>query len=315
MRVTVVSVVIVNWNSGGLLRSCVASIPRALEFCGGAGEIIVLDNASVDESAQALVCGDVPVCLVRNSDNRGFGAACNQGATFARGEYLLFLNPDAVLESESISGALGAISGGKFGRVGVCGIKLVDEQGEVARGCARKPTPVDFVAASFGVDKLFPRLAYVMRSWDHGESRVVDHVIGAFYLVRRDVFLAFGGFDERFFVYLEDLDFSVRIKAAGYSNLYFAGARAFHKGGGTSETIKAARLFYSLRSRIQYAFKHFSAGEAWAVLSLTVLVEPWTRLVHCALRGAWSDAGHTLNGYGMLLKSLPDVLRKARSTH
>lgn len=307
-----VSVVIVNWNAGALLCQCLASVPQALMFCGGAGEVIVVDNASSDGSAKGLRCPGVDLRVIENVENRGFGAACNQGATIARGEYLLFLNPDAVLESDSIAGAVRAMSSPEHGNIGVCGIQLTDESGSVARSCARQPTVWHFVAASLGLDRVFPAASYAMRDWRHDDTRVVDHVIGAFYLLRRDVFNAVGGFDERFFVYLEDLDLSVRLKAAGYVSLYFSEVQALHKGGGTSEKIKATRLFYSLRSRIQYAFKHFSPMGSWCVLASTMLVEPVTRLAHCALRGNWEDAKHTLEGYGMLARALPGVLRGDR---
>lgn len=310
-----VSVVIVNWNAGGMLRQCLGSLPNAMEFCGGAGEVIVIDNASSDGSAHGLRCSGVDLRVIENGENRGFGAACNQGAAVARGEYLLFLNPDTVLEADSIAGALGAMQSGDYGNVGVCGIMLRDEFGNVARGCARHPTVSHFVAAGLGLDRIILTSAHIMREWAHDSTRTVDHVIGAFYLLRRDVFNAVGGFDERFFVYLEDLDLSVRIKAAGYTSLYFAGVQALHKGGGTSEKIKARRLFYSLRSRLQYAFKHFSLLGAWCVLAFTVVVEPLTRLAHCSVRGAWTDAMHTIEGYGMLFRELPDVLHRARGKH
>ena len=136
---------------------------------------------------------------LRNGENRGFGAACNQGAMIARGEYLLFLNPDAVLEGDSIAGAVGAMSSSDRGNIGVCGIQLKDDSGSVARSCARQPTVWHFVAAGLGLDRVFPAASYAMRDWEHDGTRVVDHVIGAFYLLRRDVFNAMGGFDERFF--------------------------------------------------------------------------------------------------------------------
>lgn len=307
-----VSIVIVNWNAGTMLSQCLNSVQRALEFFGGIGEAIVVDNASSDGSAKGLTFSGIDLRVIENSENRGFGAACNQGAEIARGKYLLFLNPDAVLESDSIAGALGAINSTEYGNVGVCGIQLIDESGCVARSCARQPTVWHFVASSLGLDRLFPAASYVMREWGHDSIRVVDHVIGAFYLLRRDVFTAVGGFDERFFVYLEDLDLSVRLKAAGYLSLYFSGVQALHKGGGTSEKIKAKRLFYSLRSRIQYAFKHFSQVGAWCVLASTMLVEPFSRLVHCLLRASGEDAKHTLEAYGMLIRALPDAVRVGR---
>jgi GT2 family glycosyltransferase len=147
-----------------------------------------------------------------------------------------------------------------------------------------------------------------MMDWDHKETRVVDHVIGAFFLIRRGVFWSVGGFDERFFLYLEDLDLSLRLRQAGYSAVFLAEARAFHEGGGTSSTVKATRLYYSLHSRLQYAFKHFTALGALIVLLSTLLVEPCTRIVLALARASWADAVNTIRGYLMLARELPRTL-------
>jgi GT2 family glycosyltransferase len=194
--------------------------------------------------------------------------------------------------------------------VGICGIQLVDELGQVARSCARFPSVVNFSVQAVGLSKLrwFHASALHMSDWDHTTTRDVDHVIGAFFLVRRTAFNALSGFDERFFVYLEDLDFSLRARQAGWRSMYLPEAKAFHSGGGTSRHVKAKRLFYSLRSRLLYGFKHFSATEAWWLLFITVALEPCSRLAFALFRGEWRDARHTLQAYGMLTKCLPEVL-------
>ncbi len=122
-------------------------------------------------------------------------------------------------------------------------------------------------------------------------------VIGAFYLVRRTVFEALAGFDERFFVYLEDLDFSVRAAAAGWECWYLASSRAYHRGGGTSERAKDSRLFYSLRSRLQYASKHFGQGGAAAVWLSTLVFEPVVRVGAAAASLQGARIAETLRGY------------------
>jgi len=98
------------------------------------------------------------------------------------------------------------------------------------------------------------------------EPVVVDQVIGAFFLVRRALFETLGGFDERFFMYFEEVDFSKRAQMRGAASVYLGAARAFHSGGYSSRQVKASRLFYSLRSRFLYGFKHFRPAEAVAVL-------------------------------------------------
>jgi len=140
----------------------------------------------------------------------------------------------------------------------------------------------------------------IMEEWPHDETREVDHVIGAFFLVRRSLFESLGGFDERFFVYLEDVDFSVRAGRAGWRSVYLTEARAYHKGGGTSEQVKARRLFYSLRSRMQYAHKHFPVRGAIVVGAGTLLVEPLVRLGWAVLQRSGSTFVETIQGYAML---------------
>jgi GT2 family glycosyltransferase len=144
-----------------------------------------------------------------------------------------------------------------------------------------------------------------MAEWDHKQTRPVDHVIGAFFLVRRELFEALEGFDERFFVYLEDLDFSYRAYQSGWRSVYLGDVQAFHAGGGTSNQIKARRLFYSLRSRLLYSFKHFSWIGASAVLIATLLVEPLSRSVLALLRRSWPGLKETWAAYGMLWQWLP----------
>jgi GT2 family glycosyltransferase len=149
-----------------------------------------------------------------------------------------------------------------------------------------------------------------MVEWDHSFTRQVDQVIGAFFFIRRFVFESLGGFDERFYVYFEEVDLSFRAKQEGWNSVYLAEAQAFHSGGGSSSQAKAHRLFYSLRSRIIYSFKHFNAFEGWSVCMVTLAIEPITRLVRCIARGSVVEALDTLRGFFMLWKDTPKILSK-----
>ena len=150
-----------------------------------------------------------------------------------------------------------------------------------------------------------------MVDFDHRTSRVVDQVMGAFFLMRRRVLDELGGWDERFFVYLEDVDLAYRARLHGWLSYFFAEVRAFHRGGGVSRQVKAARLFYSLRSRILYAFKHFHPAVAILVLAGTLFLEPVTRLVYAALGNSPTTGGETMKAYWLLLRDLPFVLSLA----
>jgi GT2 family glycosyltransferase len=142
---------------------------------------------------------------------------------------------------------------------------------------------------------------HVMSEWKHDESRDVDHVLGAFFLMRKQVFDDVHGFDERFFVYKEDLDLSLRAKKAGWRSHYLADVQAYHKGGGTSEQIKATRLFYSLRSRTQYSFKHFGWVSSTGLLATTLMLEPLARIGWALRRGSGQEMLQTVVATSRLL--------------
>ena len=297
-----VHVVIVNWNSGAQLRECLRSF-AAVAADAVTARVTVVDNASHDGSCEGLEAA-VPLDIVRNPDNRGFGAACNQGAAGSDAEFLLFLNPDTRLLPGSFAEPVRYLQPRENERVGILGIQLADADGHVARNTARAPTAWSMAGNSVGLDRLVPRLfpPHFVTEWAHDETRVVDQVMGAFFLVRRSVFESLGGFDERFFVYYEDLDLSVRARAQGWHSVYLATAQAFHRGQGTTEGATARRTFYFCRSRILYARKHFGALGAFAVTFATLALEPLARLA-----AAPRSAGNTLCAFAMLWRDLPNL--------
>ena len=307
MLAKMLNIVIVNWNADRQLADCLKSI-RA--FGHSPGSVIVVDNASNDDSLAGVEMLSLPIKIIRNAYNRGFGAACNQGAAMASGDYLLFLNPDTRLLEHSLSVPLSLMEQPENAGIGICGIQLLDESGHIVRSCARFPSLGIFVAQALGLNKLpgFRSWGTHMSEWDHTTTREVDHVVGAFYLIRRSLFESLGGFDERFFVYLEDLDFSLRSRQAGWQTVYLAEAQAFHAGGGVSRQVKATRLFYSLRSRLLYGFRHFSKLSAWLLLLITIAVEPCTRLAFALARRSSGEASNTLSAYRMLLTSIPRII-------
>jgi N-acetylglucosaminyl-diphospho-decaprenol L-rhamnosyltransferase len=300
-------VVIVNWNAGALLEECIASVLASRMDGYELGAVVVVDNASTDGSVENVRrrWGGRVTCVM-NASNLGFGRACNIGARHGSGRWILLLNPDTRVFPMTLSGALRALELRRHENAGVCGIRLVDDDGATARGCARLPDWKMFVVGALALDRILPRRfqSHIMREWDHEDSRYVDHVIAAFYLVHRSVYERVGGFDERFFVYLEDLDLSQRIGALGFRTFYCAEVHAYHKQGGTSRTIPAKRLFLAQQSRIRYARKHFSTPAALLVSGVTLVIEPAVRLLHVVLTGNLQGAWNVLKAYGLLYKSL-----------
>jgi len=297
------SIIIVNWNAGSQLVEVVASV--AQYHHGLVATVIIVDNASNDDSlAQVEMLQNLPFQLqiVRNTNNRGFAAACNQGAAQAKGDYLLFLNPDTVLFEDSLTRPIGFMERKENSLIGICGIKLLDEQGSYSTSCARFPSTRIFFGAATGLSKLIPRVfpRHLMSGIECENGGVVDQVIGAFFLVRGELFRKLNGFDERFFVYFEEVDFSLRARRLGYSSYLLTGATAFHKGGGCTDAVKTTRLFYSLRSRLQYGKKHFSAAGNVALMITTVFVEFGARIFAALLALSPSQMRETLSGYGKL---------------
>ena len=299
-------IVIVNWNAGDLLRRCLAALPAALDPSFTLARVVVVDNASTDGSLTGLDTLPLPLTIVRNATNRGFGAACNQGAAAGRADYLLFLNPDVYVGSRALSVPLRFLEDPAHAEIGVAGIQLRDAGGHVARSCTRQPTPAMFWARIVGLDSIAPSLvpSWFMTDWDHASTREVDHVIGAFYVIRRRLFDELRGFDERFFVYLEDLDLSVRARASGSRVVFLADTHAEHTGGGTSDQVKASRIAYSLHSRIRYGFKHFGPAMATLLAAGTLVIEPFPRLARAIARGSVSEARDTCVGFARLWRRL-----------
>ncbi len=311
-----VDVVIVNYRSAPQLRACIESILASPEDEMLVARIQVVDNASTDNSLHGIESLSGKVQLIRNRTNLGFAAACNLGARQGDSPYLLFLNPDTRLFPSALTVPLHHMMSKDAGRTGICGIQLVDAKGHPQRCCGRIPSARHFLNQALGLSLLAPGLfpGVVLLDFDHASDRKVEHVMGAFYLVRRTLFQDLGGFDERFFVYLEDLDFSLRARNAGWATQYLASARAFHLGGGTSRNVKADRLFYALRSRILFACKHLRRVGAAAVVLATFTIEPVLRLLRAVARMSLNEIGDTLTAYLRLSLNVGSMIRVAKRT-
>jgi N-acetylglucosaminyl-diphospho-decaprenol L-rhamnosyltransferase len=304
-----VDVVIVNWNSGRLVERCIESLTLSGTRDISIGSLTVVDNGSVENELPDLSRATFPAKLLRNNDNKGFAAACNLGAASAQSEFLLFLNPDTRVAPDTLSKVASLMA--ERPEIGICGVRTVAEDGKTLRSCARLPRPRHLWNALLGLDQLAPGVfpGIMLRTWDHADSRDVDHVIGAFYFIRRPLFERLRGFDERFFVYLEDLDLSVRAKQAGAVIHYLADAPIEHIGGGASGRDKGARLSYSLASRLLYAGKHFGKAHACLLLAGTFTVEFLLRLGRGLVTLRAGTIAETLRGYRLLLARIPAVIR------
>jgi N-acetylglucosaminyl-diphospho-decaprenol L-rhamnosyltransferase len=296
-----IGIVIVNWNSGNLLRRCLQSL-SAVQSLDRVSQVVIVDNESHDGSCDALPLLGVPLFVIHNNSNRGFAAACNQGAAICSSEYLLFLNPDSELQANSLCQPLAYLDAPEHQDVGICGIQLLDARGNVARSCSRLPTCYSLVTMALRLSRLSKHLfpLHFMKEWDHAQTRSVEQVIGAFFLVRFGLFLQLGGFDERFFVYFEEVDFCERTRQLGLKTVYLASAQALHLGAGCTAQVKGYSLFYSLSSRLAYAQKHFPAWQSMLVIASTMIAEPMIRLMAASIKFRWQSIGPLLFAFGNL---------------
>jgi len=296
-------IIIVNWNSGNQLRDCLESIVAINKNGFEMNRVVVVDNESTDGSADDIELISLPLTIIRNDENSGFAAACNQGAKDSKADYLLFLNPDTKLFPDSLSIPIQFMEKAENEKIGICGIKMVDEDGKLTTSAARFPSLKILVGKITGLSKIFPKIYpnHLMSSYELVHSRLVDQIIGAFFLVRRNVFIEFGGFDERYFVYFEEVDFSMRAKMKGYSSYYLAEASAYHKGGGCSEGVKSDRLFHSLRSKIYYGLKYYSYMDRILLIFMIFTFEFVARLFFAGRKRFLTNFRETLSAYKKFL--------------
>jgi GT2 family glycosyltransferase len=280
-------IVIVNWNSGSCLRDCLRSIAAARRSVFQLGTVVLVDNGSTDASLEGVEDIALPLRVVRNPNNRGFAAACNQGARLGDADLVLFINPDAQLRPETLDLTVAFMTDPGNGHIGICGGQMWGDNGTPELSCSRFPTLMMFIAKMTGLARVFPRW-FPRQRLTHEEvsaSGVVDQVIGAYFMVRRWLFEALNGFDVRFFVYLEEVDFAYRAKRLGYSSYYLANVPVYHKGQQSSGQVRGLRLFYLLRSQTKYARKHWGARQAVLLAFLIMTVELPVRAAVAGARG------------------------------
>ena len=303
-----VDAVIVNWNSQSLLRGSLAALDQ--DDIAERLKIIVVDNASTDDSAVGLAAEHALLEVVVNAKNVGFAAACNQGAKGGSAPLLLFLNPDVRVKPGAVATAVRYLEDPTHSDVGIVGIQLLDVDDRVQRTCARAPTATALVLQALLLDRLCPALVapHFLTHWDHGDTRPVDQVMGAFLLIRRGLFERLGGFDERFFLYYEDVDLCLSARKGGWSVVYHAGAHAFHLGQGTTSAIKDRRLFHHATSRIEYAAKHQGPATAIMLAGLILGIEMPARWLHATVARSPREGRLIARGLLLFLRGMPGLL-------
>jgi N-acetylglucosaminyl-diphospho-decaprenol L-rhamnosyltransferase len=246
--VTRTDVVVVTYNSRQHLRACAEPLCR-----DPAIEVIVVDNNSQDGTLTTVA--DLPLKAIARDDNRGFGFACNLGWRAGNGRNVVFLNPDSEADAGSVLALANVLESDS--RIGIVGPQIVDDHGRLQLSQRRFPSLMTSLAAAFFVPRVWPRTRWSVDVADgasYAEPGSPDWVSGACLATRRDVLRAINGFDERFFMYYEDMDLCRRVRDAGYDIRYVPSIRLVHIGGVSAPRERLIPVM--ARSRLLYARKH-----------------------------------------------------------
>lgn len=279
-----ISIVIVNYNVRYFLEQCLRSVQKAL--AGIEGEVWVVDNNSVDGSVE-MVREQFPwVKVIANRENLGFSRANNQAMRQSSGEYILLLNPDTILQENSLCDPLKFMD--EHPEAGGLGVRMIDGQGRFLKESKRGlPTPPVALYKILGLNKLFPKsprfAKYHLGHLSEHETNEVDVLAGAYMLMRKSALDRVGLLDEDYFMYGEDIDLSYRIQQGGYKNYYFAGTSILHYKGESTKKGSLNYVYVFYNAMAIFARKHFSRRNARAY-ALLIRMAIWLRATLSVLK-------------------------------
>ncbi|HJW89050.1 MAG TPA: glycosyltransferase family 2 protein [Anaerolineales bacterium] len=263
------SIIVVSWNTRELLEECLSSISnhlRSAEY-----EVIVVDNASTDGSVQMVKKLFPQVGLIENPVNLGFAVANNQALKIAAGRFLLLLNSDAMLISDSVSEALDFMN--RHPAAGACGVRLINPDGTYQGSHADFPTLRSEFLNATSLGTRFVRPYYPSHPPGcEAELCEADWVTGAFILLRREVYEQVGGMDESFWMYSEETDWCYRVKQAGWKIYYLPRIEVLHIGGGSSANRRVEMVGQLYQSKVLFFAKHYGVFAAQRLRVMLCLI-------------------------------------------
>ena len=261
---TGLSVIIVNYNVRQFVLQTLHSIYQS-QLDGLSIEVVVVDNNSSDGSVEAIRYHFPQTTIIANKNNPGFSKANNQGIGISKGEFVLLLNPDTVLEEYTLAMSVARMKAESD--IGALGVKMIDGTGTFLPESKRSfPTPWNSLMKLLGLSSMFPSSkilgGYNLTYLNENKTHDIDVLCGAFMLMRRSALDNSGLLDEEFFMYGEDIDLSYRIKQSGYRILYYPETQIIHyKGESTKKSsVNYVKVFYN--AMIIYVKKHYNGRTA-----------------------------------------------------
>ena len=257
------SIIIVNYNVKHFLNQCLKSIKKAKQKLSI--EIFVVDNNSVDRSIEMIKEEFPEVILIANKKNIGFAKANNQAIKQAIGEYILLLNPDTIIQENTLIDTINFFNNNNS--AGGLGVKMIDGRGFFLPESKRSfPSPSIAFYKIFGLSKLFPKSKrfgrYHLNYLDENKITEIDVISGAFLMTRKKIINKIGMLDETFFMYGEDIDFSYRIQKAGYKNFYFPKTSIIHYKGESTKKSSINYIYTFYKAMAIFTKKHYSKKNA-----------------------------------------------------
>lgn len=250
-----VSIVIVTYHeSSEVLRACFTHVAQT---AGVTHELIIVDNGGSAATKDLLLHTVERATYVANSENRGFAAAVNQGMKVARGRYVLLLNPDTEVSSDAVARMVAHMDADKD--VGIGSALLVYPDGKLQESIRRFPTLGNQIVTLLKLPHVVPSLVnrYMMRDSDPYTTQDVDSIMGAFMMIRRELMDAIGLFDERYFIWFEEVDYCKMAKDAGWKVRHYADVRVVHHKGHTFDQLATVRKQRWVRESMRkYMAKH-----------------------------------------------------------
>lgn len=272
-----ISVIVVSYNTAGLLERCLANLRAAIQESLQV-EIIFVDNASKDNSVEVIKT-KFPECrLIVNEVNVGFGRANNQALQFATGRYILLLNTDAFVSPDTLSKTVAYMDANP--RSGILGVRLEGRDGVLQPCCRYFPTPWNTFLWRTGLNRGFAGTRMVDDlTWPHDTVRACDWVVGCYYLLRREVVEDVGLFDPRFFLYFEEVDHCFAARKHGWDVVFFPHTTVIHLGGESAKSVGAVTKSGQQLERLQvesellYFRKNFGLLSVVGSVLLSVLAD------------------------------------------
>ncbi|MEE9129311.1 MAG: glycosyltransferase [Phycisphaerales bacterium] len=285
------SIIIISWNTRDILRDCLRSVHDNLGDIGA--EVLVVDNASTDGSAEMVEREFSGVHLIKNGTNRGFAAANNQAIRRARGRYFLLLNSDTVVLGDVLGRSVRYMT--EHPQVAALGCRVLNPDRSLQPTCFAFPTLTYFFLAATGLHTLsWPKFFghHRMRHWARDDERDVDVVTGCYLMIRRTAIDEVGALDESFFLYGEETDWCVRFKQAGWEVRFAPVGEIIHLGGASAGRLNERRELLLAEGLIRLHRKHggvIAAAIAWTLLVSRHLIRA-VALGAVSCFGRWSDA-------------------------